>query len=138
MGEKLRLRGNEHFKNKLYERAKNCYTKALGKDAEQYGWRTGPMFSVLYCNRSACELELGNAQAAYDDALLAARANDKNKKAHFRRGKAAIAMEKQREAYDAFVQCRKLAEINNEPPDTNLNRLIAECERHVPKWLRHG
>merc|ERR1712079_482309 len=98
----------------------------------------GALCAVLLTNRSACALELGDAESALEDSTTALSLDQENRKAHFRRGKAAMSLKKYEEAYDAFRRTRQLAERTCATPDPALERLIAQCERHIPKWMRVG
>ena len=61
----LREKGNEHFKAGDYHSALSCYAEALDK---------GPMKdsekAVVYKNRAACHLKLGDNNSAITDATL--------------------------------------------------------------------
>ena len=61
----LKEQGNSHFKAGDYESALKCYAEALHdgpvKDSEK---------AVVYKNRAACHLKLGDNKAAIIDASL--------------------------------------------------------------------
>lgn len=76
--EKFKEQGNERYKTKDYEGAKELYSKAIEVRRD----------AVVYANRAACELTLKQYYQALDDCNKAIELDDKYCKAYFRRGKA--------------------------------------------------
>ena len=77
--EALKSKGNEHFVKKEFQLAVEFYTKALQINNEN---------AILYTNRSAAYLELGQYSLAFEDSERAIQLNPKFTKSYFRKSSA--------------------------------------------------
>ncbi|PAA81454.1 hypothetical protein BOX15_Mlig016935g1, partial [Macrostomum lignano] len=69
--EKLKIEGNEHYKNSRWTEAMNCYTGAICINSTQ---------AILYSNRALCEIQLRKFDLAREDAEEAIVLNPKQVK----------------------------------------------------------
>ncbi|KAL4447812.1 hypothetical protein ABPG75_005031 [Micractinium tetrahymenae] len=88
----LRQEGNALFAAGDYRRAADAYTRALELDAD----------AILFSNRAACHLKLGQAEQVLADAEQATQLRPEWPKGHFRRGCALEALGRLDEAVAAF------------------------------------
>ncbi|XP_041361777.1 protein unc-45 homolog B-like [Gigantopelta aegis] len=95
----LREEGNQHFKDGNFDLALSCYTKAL-----DLGLAKETEMSIIYKNRSACYLKLGQYETAIEEATKCLEITPNDPKALFRRCQAYEKMGKVQEAFkDAAV-----------------------------------
>lgn len=122
----LKDRGRHHFQAGRYGEACDCYSDAI--DAALAGdFVEGQEFaSVLYCNRAACQLSLGDNDAALLDAGRAVKLNKANAKAFFRKGQALMGLKRFDDALECLGRAHQLA-----PGDASCAKLLAECAPHV-------
>ncbi|KAK3759084.1 hypothetical protein RRG08_010697 [Elysia crispata] len=119
----LKEQGNSHFKAGDYESALKCYAEALHdgpvKDSEK---------AVVYKNRAACHLKLGDNKAAIIDASLSLDLTPNDPKALFRRCQAYEAQGKMEEAFKDVSQLIKVDPQNKaaQPLYTKLNKFVQD------------
>lgn len=75
LAERYKKDGNENFRLKKYRWAVDNYTAAIGAKSED-----NELNSVLFGNRAASHLRLGNNRSALTDSLRSVRLNPKNEK----------------------------------------------------------
>ncbi|KAL4527495.1 hypothetical protein Ndes2437A_g02656 [Nannochloris sp. 'desiccata'] len=81
--EELKAKGNAHFVNKEYKEAIKAYTDAIELDSSN---------AVLYSNRSAAHLGIGNTNAALKDAEDSLAVEESYTKGFLRKSKALYAL----------------------------------------------
>lgn len=118
--------GNQAFGNREYAQAAVHYTMALESGGAAPAGRGA---AVLYANRSACFLKLGDHAKALADADASVAADGAYCKAHFRKGLALHALKRYRDALPALAQAQKL-----EPK----NKQIAEALKFAEMRLARG
>ncbi|CAD6581400.1 MAG: hypothetical protein CYPHOPRED_001564 [Cyphobasidiales sp. Tagirdzhanova-0007] len=110
----FKSQGNDNFRAKRYKEAVAFYTQGLGDLAPELQEETK---RTLWCNRAACNLELGNYRACIRDCASVLTPSEKpvldedqaahrttNLKALFRCAKALIAIERLDDARDALAR----------------------------------
>jgi tetratricopeptide (TPR) repeat protein len=107
-----KLRGNDAFQRGDYKKAVSEYTMAM--DFNQ-------MSPILWCNRAAAHLGLKNYRAAYDDARMAVKMDDKYIKAHYREAQALYGLHI---LHPAKESCQRALELS--PGDPTLTALLGE------------
>ena len=119
--EQLKARGNEAFGAGEYGQAILQYSLCLDKaaelpDADNNDNKKASLFprDVIYSNRAACFLKLGQHEKAQADAEAALHMNDDNVKAHFRRGLALHAAQRYAEALPVLAHAHKLEPQNQQ------------------------
>ena len=118
----LKEKCNTRFNARRFSEARALYNKALEVEFSR-DLAAGRAFApVLYCNRAACNLQLGDFTAALADADEAARLDGTNGKAYFSKGKALMSLGR----YQLAVDCLEPAVVRW-PQDQNLLYLLAEC-----------
>lgn len=106
----LKAKGNEAFAAGEYAQAVLHYSMAIDKtDAT-----TTPSTDVLFSNRAAALLKLGEHERAAADAQTAIERNPANCKAHFRLGVARHAMGKYREALEVLGKAHQMEPKNEQ------------------------
>ena len=106
-------KGNAFVKEKKYQDALDCYTKAIDID---------PNDPVLYSNRSAMESNLGKFDKALEDAEKAISLKQDYVKAYLRKGTALNGLNKIDEAKASFEAGLKIDPNNNQLKD-ELNKI---------------
>jgi hypothetical protein len=151
--EQNKVRGNEAFGAGEYGQAILLYSLALDKADElpdAAGTAASPSSSannnnnnskststklfprdVLYSNRSACFLKLGQHEKALSDADLALLCNPHNVKAGFRKGLALHAMGRYREALPVLAEAYRL-----EPKNKQIQQALQFCEVRLQQEMR--
>lgn len=99
----MKQKGNEHFKNKGYEAAIECYTT---------GMQAAPSNPVFPANRAMAYLSLKKYSEAETDCTLTLSLDPSYTKAYLRRGTARVALGKTTSARKDFMDALKL-EPNN-------------------------
>ncbi|KAJ3108850.1 Tetratricopeptide repeat protein 4 [Phlyctochytrium planicorne] len=97
--------GNEAFKDgpKFYRTAIDYYSKGIAAGPDDLELK-----SVLYSNRAAVNLELGNFRKATNDCAEAIKLNKNNIKAYYRSVKALFAVDRFEEARDSCMHGLKV------------------------------
>ena len=108
-------KGNEYVKQKKYQEALNCYTKAIEFDSTN---------EVFYSNRSLMYNNLGNFNKAVEDAEKALSLKHDYIKAYLRKGNALEGLQKYQEAFNAY---KSGLEIN--PNDAQLSKALKDLNR---------
>jgi tetratricopeptide (TPR) repeat protein len=113
--------GNASFKSKDYERAIEMYTNAIAGDP-----RDGKLFS----NRSACNLALGRAKQAFEDADRCVALDKDWPKGYYRAGRALLQLGKKHsgQAEKCFVEGLKRDPSNKEMKTWLQKALVAKEE----------
>lgn len=83
LANQYKLDGNQLFKQKKFHDARASYTKGIDYLKEELD-ETAELKSVLFSNRAACHVMMGNYQKAIDDCKDALRINPKNMRARQR------------------------------------------------------
>ncbi|CAG9793509.1 unnamed protein product [Diatraea saccharalis] len=121
--ERLKNEGNELMKTERHREALEKYTRAIELD---------PRNAVYFCNRAAAHFKLGENEAAVADCTAALTLQPDYGKAHGRLGLALTALERHREARQAYARAAQL-EPDNESYKQNLKladeRLAQRGER---------
>lgn len=119
--EQLKARGNEAFGAGEYGQAILQYSLCLDKaaelpDANNSDNKNASLFprDVIYSNRAACFLKLGQHEKAQADAEAALHMNDDNVKAHFRKGLALHAAQRYAEALPVLAHAHKMEPQNKQ------------------------
>jgi len=133
--EQNKVRGNEAFGAGEYGQAILLYSLALDKADElpDDGATSNKLFprDLLYSNRAACFLKLGQHDKALDDANRALTCNHDNVKANFRKGLALHALGRYREALPVLAQAAKI-----EPKNKQIQQALQFCEVRLQQELR--
>lgn len=118
-------RGNEAFGTGEYGQAILLYSLALDKAEELPADAPSSVFprDVIYSNRSACFLKLGQHEKAEEDARKALEINPDNIKANFRQGLALHAMGQYRAALPILAKAYKI-----EPKNKQIQQALQFCE----------
>ena len=117
--EQLKDRGRDHFQKGEYSRAIDCYTKAIDLDKSDH---------ILFSNRSACHLKLGNHKAALDDALVCTQRAPLWPKGYSRLGDALYAMDRKFSALRWFKNGLRM-----DPANTHLLEMVRLIEKELPE-----
>lgn len=119
-------RGNEAFGSGEYAQAILLYSLALDKadelpdkDSEKHLFPR----DIVFSNRSACFLKLGQHEKALNDAVRALEINPDNIKAVFRRGLSLHASGRYEEAMPILAEAHKL-----EPKNKQIKQALQFCE----------
>lgn len=130
--EQNKARGNEAFGTGEYGQAILLYSLALDKAAELPD-QDNKLFArdIVYSNRSACFLKLGQHEKAEEDARRALELNPNNLKAVFRRGLALHAMGRYFDALPVLAEAHKL-----EPNNKQIKQALQFCEVRVEQEHR--
>jgi Flp pilus assembly protein TadD len=127
-------RGNEAFGSGEYAQAILLYSLALDKaeelpdnDSEK---KLFPR-DVVFCNRAACFLKLGQHEKALVDAVRAKEINPGNLKAVFREGLSLHAAGRYREALPVLAEAHKV-----EPNNKQIKQALQFCEVRFEKENR--
>ncbi|GAM19875.1 hypothetical protein SAMD00019534_030500 [Acytostelium subglobosum LB1] len=110
-----RENGNECFKLKQYDQAKEWYSKAIEKDQLDY---------LALTNRSIVNYQLESYESATDDANKAIAINGQWYKAYVRKAKALKQLQAYRDAIDCLELALSLLENNNVVVDKTLIAMI--------------
>jgi tetratricopeptide (TPR) repeat protein len=86
---------------------------------------------VLYSNRAACFLKLGQHEKAEEDAAKALSINPSNLKANFRKGLALHAMGQYYTALPVLAQAHKM-----EPKNKQIKQALQFCEIRIQQDQR--
>ena len=114
--EELKSKGNGHFKEERYQKAIECYTKAL---------KLKPQSHLLYSNRSAAYNKLEKYyEEALSDALHCISLSPLFARGHYRKASALNELGKSNEAIAAADEGYKLCGSDN------------ICKDYVAQWLR--
>ena len=123
-------RGNEAFGAGEYAQAILLYSLALDKADELPDQKLYPR-DVLYSNRAACFLKLGQHEKAEEDAQRALAINPDNIKANFRHGLALHAMGKYLAALPVLAKAHKM-----EPHNKQVKQALQFCEVRMEQERR--
>ena len=120
-----KARGNEAFGTGEYGQAILMYSLALDKAEELPPDAPSTVFArdVIYSNRAACFLKLGQHEKAEEDARKALEINPDNVKANFRQGLALHAMGQYRLAMPILAKAHKI-----EPKNKQIKQALQFCE----------
>jgi hypothetical protein len=119
-------RGNEAFGSGEYAQAILLYSLALDKADELPDKGSEKQLfprDIVFSNRSACFLKLGQHEKALDDAVRALEINPDNIKAVFRRGLSLHASGRYEEAMPILAEAHKL-----EPKNKQIKQALQFCE----------
>ncbi|KAL0868633.1 hypothetical protein ABMA27_008088 [Loxostege sticticalis] len=108
--ERLKNEGNELMKSERHREALDKYSRAIELD---------PRNAVYFCNRAAAHFKLGENESAVADCMAALALQPDYGKAHGRLGLALTALDRHREARQAFARASQL-EPENESYKQNL------------------
>eukprot|EP00494_Astrolonche_serrata_P029217 UN29484 len=98
--------GNKHFKEKSYQKAVDCYTKAIElHNSDDTSAANLKKLGIYYNNRASAHFHLENYGSAENDATVAIECNFV--KGYYRRGQSRIALDKMKEALSDFKNAKK-------------------------------
>lgn len=109
----MKQKGNEHFKNKGYEAAIECYTTGMQAD---------PSNPIFPANRAMAYLKLKKYSEAETDCTLTLSLDPAFTKAYLRRGTARVALGKTTSARKDFMDALKI-EPNNPQAKSELKKI---------------
>uniref|UniRef100_UPI00358FC1E7 small glutamine-rich tetratricopeptide repeat-containing protein alpha-like isoform X2 n=1 Tax=Myxine glutinosa TaxID=7769 RepID=UPI00358FC1E7 len=116
--EELKNRGNQQMKNEAFDKAVECYSKAIAIDRRN---------AVYYCNRAAAYNRLSNFPAAVSDCEQAIHLDSHYSKAYGRMGLAFSSLGRHSEAADCFRKAYGL-ESGNETYRMNMEQEEAKAQ----------
>lgn len=125
-----KARGNEAFGAGEYAQAILMYSLALDKGDELPSTHLYPR-DVLFSNRAACFLKLGQHEKAEEDAQRALAINPDNIKANFRHGLALHAMGRYADALPVLAKASKI-----EPKNKQVQQALHFCEVRLEQERR--
>lgn len=128
--EQLKTRGNEAFGAGEYGQAILHYSLCLDK-SEELTDKSGFPRDIVYSNRAAAFLKLGQHDKAESDASSALEINPANVKASFRRGLALHADGKYEQALPVLVAAHKA-----EPKNKQIKQALQFCEVRLAQEQR--
>ena len=105
--------GSEHFRNKKWAEAANCYTIAIKLKSDE---------AILYSNRAICETKLKKFQQAREDARSALRIDPKNVKFYRILSESLMGLQLFKEALKVCEKGLKL-----DPKEPSLLSRLKEC-----------
>ncbi|XP_051875874.1 protein unc-45 homolog B isoform X2 [Pristis pectinata] len=120
----LKESGNEFFQNKDYDKAIDCYTKAIQLTKEK------KVLATLYRNRAACYLKKENYVPAASDASKAIDVDASDIKALFRRSQALEKLGKLDQAFKDAQRCATM-EPKNKMFQETLQRLNHDIQEKL-------
>lgn len=126
----FKARGNEAFAAGEYGQAILQYSLALDKST-QLGDDTLFPLDVIYANRSACFLKLGQHEKAEADAQSSLKINPEYIKAKFRLGLSLHAMGRYEEALPILAGAHKI-----EPKNQQIKQALQFCEVRMEQEMR--
>jgi RNA polymerase II-associated protein 3 len=136
--DQLKIRGNEAFGAGEYGQAILHYSLCIDKaselpDATDNHDTVKSLYprDVVYSNRSAAFLKLGQHEKAENDATMALQINPNNIKANFRKGLALHASGKYQEALPILAYAYKM-----EPHNKQIKQAIQFCEVRLEQEFR--
>ncbi|OHS93855.1 TPR Domain containing protein [Tritrichomonas foetus] len=103
----MKEKGNEHFRNKEYEEAKEAYTEAIFAAETSEGEPDNELNAILYANRAACNMLLEDPEQCLADADHALSLKTPYPKVRTRKF---WALRKQGKANDAMAELKKAFE----------------------------
>lgn len=123
---------NSHFANKDYKRAIREYTKAIARTRLQleYG-RANDFCALLYSNRSASYLQLGQYEEALRDGQAVVNINNAWAKGYFRMAEAMSSMGQYRDAVNAYSLAQEREPNNHEISERLLRARAKHGEREL-------
>jgi DnaJ family protein C protein 7 len=127
--EKLKLEGNEAFKNSDNQAAVNAYTSALAVDE-----KNDAVNAVLYCNRAAAKINLKDYQSALDDCNRSISIDQAYAKAYARRGQCYLKTSQFEEAVRDYQKASEL-EPNSSDYSSSLKNAKLELKKSKRKDL---
>lgn len=126
----FKARGNEAFAAGEYGQAILQYSLALDKSTQLGDAKLFPL-DVIYANRSACFLKLGQHEKAETDARASLKINSENTKAKFRLGLSLHAMGRYEEALPILADAHKI-----EPKNQQIKQALQFCEVRMEQEMR--
>ena len=112
----IKEEGNEHFKRKEYEKAAQCYTRAIAVSSSE-GEDINPDDRLIYYkNRAACYLKQEKFSEATSDCLSALKINPNDPKSLYRYAQALEGAGKEAES---LVQLKKLLKVDPKNREAN-------------------
>lgn len=134
LASEVRQIGNSLFKEKLFDKARKKYSKALRyiehykeeseleSDEEKEMDKTNTL--SLYLNLAACKLQLKHYEDCVEDCDKALEIDEQNCKALFRKGQAFVNMK----AWDKATECLQKA-VSVEPNDKGIRRELEKAKK---------
>ncbi|KAH9844450.1 Ubiquitination Target receptor [Teratosphaeria destructans] len=99
---KLQRDGRDAYKQKDYQKALQCFNRAIGRDPS----------ALLYDNRAACHAKLGDYPAALQDAKRAIKLHHEDPTGYLRAGKVLLEMQKDSVALEIYQHgCKKVRPV---------------------------
>lgn len=127
----FKARGNEAFAAGEYGQAILQYSLALDKSTQLGGNVALFPLDVIYANRSACFLKLGQHEKAETDARASLQINPDHIKAKFRLGLSLHAMGRYEEALPILAEAHKI-----EPKNSQIKQALQFCEVRMEQDMR--
>lgn len=132
LADKYRVDGNENFRLKKYKWAVDSYSEGIKLKAPD-----PKLNSVLYGNRAASHLRLGNLRSALNDSLESVKLDPENAKSVTRAADCLFQLAKYRECVDF---CKKHMSTNDSLEGfmvKSMKKLSDEAEKEQQKKKRH-
>jgi tetratricopeptide (TPR) repeat protein len=109
--EKSKEAGNNELKNNQFEKAVDCYTKAIELALSEGSRVPKTKLAIYYANRSFAHIKLENYGLAIPDAESSIASNPEYEKAYLRLAFSQEVLQHYKDAYSAYlkvevVQCR--------------------------------
>ncbi|CAH0402308.1 unnamed protein product [Chilo suppressalis] len=122
--ERLKCEGNELMKNERYREAHEKYTRAIELD---------PRNALYFCNRAAAHFKLGENESTVADCMAALALQPEYAKAHHRLALALTALDRHREARQAFLRAVQL-----EPDNENFQQQLRLSDERLSQLGERG
>ncbi|EFA81042.1 hypothetical protein PPL_05877 [Heterostelium album PN500] len=117
--ETLKEKGNQEYSRNLWPDANRTYSEAIDllKHSEVKAHKS--LISILYCNRSAANIQMLNYSDALEDAKLSISNDIEFAKAYLRAGDCCIGLKRFKEAKEFYLKC--IVYIKVDPNDKTMN-----------------
>jgi len=136
--EELKRRGRACVTSQRYPDARALYTKAIdvlltsSSSSSSKDKSTDKDLSILYSNRSLCQLQMNQTSESYSDATSATCHDPDYLKGYWRLGQACVASDKLQEGVDAYRHAAEMDQ-NNKALKKELAKVIKLLHNHKEK-----
>ncbi len=131
----LKLKGNEQFKIKAYEKAVEFYSEAI---------RVLKDNTVIYTNRAQCYIHLNQYEEAIKDCEWALKVDARFIKAYIHKGRALVCLKRFDEAFNEFTTAKKYADLASQRTIDDYLKELERCRnteiqiKSVEEFLKSG